>query len=68
MNKYEPINIGYTQFIIFGKQKKRIIILSLLNKVKTTLWKACFIVLKQKKTRTRKQKKNRKFTSGLLDF
>lgn len=40
MNKYEPIYIGYTQFIIFRKQKKRIIILSLLNKVKTRLWKA----------------------------
>lgn len=30
----------YLQFIIFRKQKKIIIILSLLNKVKTRLWKA----------------------------
>lgn len=40
MNEYEPIYIGYTQFVIFRKQKKIIIILPLLNKVKTRLWKA----------------------------
>lgn len=57
MNEYEPIYIGYTQFVIFRKQKKIIIILPLLNKVKTRLW-----------IKTRKQKKNRKFTSGLLGF